>query len=361
MKNSSILTALCTALLALAVGCASPGVPQPPSLRLPMAVDNLSAVRKGSRVVLSWTPPQETTDHQSMRWPSTTRICRVINQYPTNVCEAVKEIRTGDLATVQPGARRPVVTFEDILPASLISPQNEATYAIEVTNQRGDSAGLSNQVRISLVPVPAAPGNFRVHVDAQGSVLRWSAPPVVPIGGLGYRTRLYRRAQGTKDFALVAEQPYRVGENEARDNSSEWEQSYEYKVAAVTVQERAKLATEVEGDDSTVLSVKVHDVFPPAVPTGLQAVFSSVGQKPFIDLTWAPGVEPDLAGYRIYRRVAGGAWSAVSGNVVKAPAWRDNNVQPGQRYEYAVSAVDLRGNESMPSSPAEETVPQETR
>ena len=102
-------------------------------------------------------------------------------------------------------------------------------------------------------------------------------------------------------------------------------------------------------------------MFPPAVPSGLQAVFSSVGQKPFIDLTWAPDTESDLAGYLVYRRTAGSAFTAVTAAPVKAPAWRDNDVHPGQKYFYTVTAVDVRGNQSAQSAPAEESVPLEVR
>ncbi len=129
----------------MATGCAAPGVPQPPSLRLPAAVDNLSAARKGDRVILTWSPPGETTDHQTMRWPTTTRICRVLNQFPTNVCgEVVKEIKDSELATATPGARRPLVSFEDVAAARADRPRRiKPTYTVEVVNQRGHSAGLS--------------------------------------------------------------------------------------------------------------------------------------------------------------------------------------------------------------------------
>ena len=118
---------------------------------------------------------------------------------------------------------------------------------------------------------------------------------------------------------------------------------------------------EVEGDDSNLVHLMAHDVFPPAVPSGLQAVFSSVGQKPFIDLTWAPNTESDLAGYIVYRRSDGSSFVAVSTAPIKAPAWRDNDVHPGQKYYYTVAAVDVRGNHSAQSAPAEESVPLEVR
>ena len=39
-----------------------------------------------------------------MHWPTTTRICRVLNQYPINACgEVVKEIKSSELVSVAPG------------------------------------------------------------------------------------------------------------------------------------------------------------------------------------------------------------------------------------------------------------------
>jgi hypothetical protein len=364
MMKNPILIAVCGCGLALAAGCAAPGAPQPPSLRLPVAVDNLSVTRKGNRAILTWSPPTETTDHQPMRWPTTTRVCRVLNQFPTNVCgEVVKEIKAGELVSEAPGARRPVVSFEDVLPPALIAAANQATYAIEVVNQRGHSAGLSNQVRIPLVPTAPPPADFRATLDAQGPLLEWNVVSSLVISpGISYRLRIYRRVRGKTDFALASELPYRHGEDEARDSNFEWEQEYDYKIAAVTVlalPERP--AVEVEGEDSKLVPLTTHDVFPPAVPSGLQAVFSSVGQKPFIDLTWAPNTERDLVGYFVYRRTAASRFVAVSGAPLKAPAWRDNDVHPGQKYYYAVTAVDLRGNQSAQSAPAEESVPLEVR
>jgi fibronectin type 3 domain-containing protein len=43
--------------------------------------------------------------------------------------------------------------------------------------------------------------------------------------------------------------------------------------------------------------------------------------------------------------------------LVKTPAFRDENVQAGQKYFYAVAAVDQRGNESGKSEEANESVP----
>jgi fibronectin type 3 domain-containing protein len=105
------------------------------------------------------------------------------------------------------------------------------------------------------------------------------------------------------------------------------------------------------------VKVFAHDVFPPAVPAELQAVFSGPGQSPAIDLVWAPVTDMDLAGYNVYRHEAGGAAVKVNGELVETPAYRDANVATGRKYLYSVAAVDVRGNESARSEEAGETVP----
>jgi len=117
---------------------------------------------------------------------------------------------------------------------------------------------------------------------------------------------------------------------------------------------------QVEGDDSPVIRVVAHDIFPPSVPAGLQAAYSGEGQKPFIDLIWAPVASADLAGYNIYRREANSAKgrpTKLNAELVKSPSYRDAEVSSGKTYIYSVSAVDVRGNESARSDEASEPVP----
>jgi fibronectin type 3 domain-containing protein len=118
-----------------------------------------------------------------------------------------------------------------------------------------------------------------------------------------------------------------------------------------------KLEVSIEGDDTPEVKVFADDVFPPAVPSGLQAVFSGPGQQPFIDLIWAPVTDADLDGYNIYRHEEGGAPVRVNSEPVKMPAFRDAQVVSGKTYFYSVSAVDTRQNESARSEEASERVP----
>jgi fibronectin type 3 domain-containing protein len=93
----------------------------------------------------------------------------------------------------------------------------------------------------------------------------------------------------------------------------------------------------------------------------LQAAYSGEGQKPFIDLIWAPVTNADLAGYNVFRSESTGAEITtrvkLNSELVKSPSYRDSAVASGKTYTYSVSAVDVRGNESQRSEEASEPVP----
>lgn len=83
-----------------------------------------------------------------------------------------------------------------------------------------------------------------------------------------------------------------------------------------------------------------NDTVPPMPPTAVDATASAFGM---IALEWSG--ESDnigISGYRIFRD---GAWYAN----VTTRGFEDRSVTPGHPYFYAVKAVDIAGNESLPS------------
>jgi len=174
-----------------------------------------------------------------------------------------------------------------------------------------------------------------------------------------YLYRVYRRGEGGSEQELAGATPAGTKSSfTITDASIEWQKTYKYRAHAVTmIQQPNNFMLEIEGDDTPELKVFADDVFPPAVPAELQAVFSGPGQKPFIDLVWAPVSDADLAGYNVYRREEGTTPVKLNSELLKPPAYRDENVTSGKKYFYSVSAVDLRGNESARSEEAGEAVP----
>src|SRR5256885_14821546 len=75
-----VRSTLLLAMVVYAAGCGQPGVPQPPSLHLPVPVRDLRATRVGEKVTLNWTVPYETTDRESIRHPGKMRVCRILTK-----------------------------------------------------------------------------------------------------------------------------------------------------------------------------------------------------------------------------------------------------------------------------------------
>lgn len=360
MKTRQLLAEILIAVsLAALIGCGSPGPPRPPSLDLPQPATDLRAVRKGDHVFLAWTVPPKTTDGQTIRKLGATRVCRSTNANLKDCTSAVGEVRAPILDQKKTGARGRQ-DFVNSLTASDIQADGEAQifYAVSVLNDRGRSAGLSNIVGVSAVSSAPPPRNFQARVTAEGIVLTWSgAERPATLKEVDREFRVYRRLEGTTNDIVVGDLPTDSSAPQIVDHSFEWEKTYSYRCTIVTIIHSAGTERSFEGEDTPAVTVFTHDVFPPAVPSGLQAVYSGVGQSPFIDLIWAPDTDADLAGYNVYRKEGTSAPVKITQELVKPPAFRDSNVVAGHTYIYAVTAVDLRGNESAPSSEASETIP----
>ena len=79
------------------------------------------------------------------------------------------------------------------------------------------------------------------------------------------------------------------------------------------------------------------DTFPPAPPQRLAAIAG----VDVINLIWEPNSEADLAGYLVLRGAApGDTLQALTATPIRETTYRDQSVRAGERYVYAVVAVD---------------------
>ena len=358
------------ALCLLLASCAQLGPPLPPSLELPKPPGDLRAVRKGNKVTLSWSPPILTTDRQSVRYVGPTVVCRSTEPEITDCKNPIEKLpappvvlarRTSKKTAAQKSsAQRPETdTLTDTLPAALEKqdPAAEITYAVEVLNRNNRSAGLSNRVHVPAAVTLPPPADLAAELTGDGVALTWTSAAQPSHPGLKFLYRIYRRDESSGKDAIAGEAAAETGSMHFTDSAFEWEKTYLYRVTAVSVIKRPDSELQVEGDDTSPVRVVAHDVFPPSVPAGLQAVFSGEGQKPFIDLIWAPVTNADLAGYNIFRREGDGSALKANTELVKSPAYRDSEVAAGKTYTYSVSALDVRGNESGKSEETSESVP----
>ncbi len=354
------LSICCSVASLLCCACGTPGAPQPPSLNLAKPVSDLKAVRSGDEVELTWTVPTETTDGAKFRHRGQSNICAAVDQPRIDQC--------APLTTIATPKDQKTATVAVKIPADKTAPTDYITYAVQVDNDRGRNAGLSNQVQIPTAAVSGLNGSPLIRITPETVLVTANVTPRNE--SIEQTLELRRGEKGSPaQESVVARRILDLSETgeaaniELRDDTFVWEKTYEYRVA-ITASTRVPNGETVTFDAaaSNPQELFAHDVFPPATPRGLQAVFSGAlaGQPGAIDLTWTPDVDRDLAGYFVFRRLQQEPASAavkLNAQPVKAPAYHDTAVVAGNTYVYSVSAVDERGNQSPRSEEASEKVP----
>ncbi len=366
---------VCAALAGAAglTGCGLPGAPQAPSLNLPDRVTDLSAVRTGNQVSLTWTMPKKNTDKLLLKGDVTARVCRRAS--------SGGECVTAGTAQFAPGAD---ATFTETLPAALVSGAPRAMrYFVELENRKGRSAGLSNGTDVAAGAAPDAVTGLSAEVAKAGVLLRWEKSDAWSGPGVAIRLKrtLLTPPSGAEKkqerTSVLAPQPEPIertllvtaamGQGRALDQDIRFGQTYAYRAQRVATVTADGQKLELAGPLSNPVRIDAVNIFPPDVPVGLVAVATAGGNgaKAAIDLSWTPDTEADLAGYIVYRRepaTAGegdGGWQRVSAaQPVVGPGFHDADVVPGHTYDYAVSAIDGQGHESGRSADAQETVPE---
>jgi len=190
---------------------------------------------------------------------------------------------------------------------------------------------------LPVVPPPEKPGQPHVENTAEGLRLTWEGAP----GDF----RIFRRAGDEKAFAPLAD----VQQSGWTDRTSEFGKPYVYKVQRIV---KLGVHKEAESDQSEESeSITPKDEFPPAAPTGLRAS-PAAGS---VELSWDRNLEPDLAGYRVYRAVAGGKFEKIA-ELSQVPSYSDRAVESGKQYRYVVTAFDKSANEGAQSAVVEATL-----
>jgi len=342
VKLRPAIAGLCLPLLMMA-GCGMVAAPAPPSLKLPQPVDDLTAQRTGNQVALHWTMPKRTTDKVLLVGKQRAQVCRRVGSGP---CSTLGNFAFAPEASA---------SFVDHLSAALTSGAAQPlVYTVELFNSVGRSAGPSNEAVTAAGTAPPRVEDLRARAQSDGVVLSW-----IPTGR--NETIRIHRVLDEKTTAPTQQTLEFSGTDEGRvlDRDAALDHTYAYTVQRVEKITMRGQTVEVGGPASKPMRIDARDLFPPATPTGLQAVADPEARA--IDLSWQPDAEADLAGYRVYRREAGTSAQPqrVSGDVEAAPSFHDTSAQPGHSYEYSVSAVDKDGNESPRSAGVEESLPQQ--
>ncbi len=364
-KRQMFLRGLALVLVAGgAIGCATPGPPQPPSLKVPKPITDLSAAKTGGSVALSWTAPKETTDDENLRRPGKTRVCRDFStstagddvHNSSDHCTMIAEVPS--LVGVHQ-------EYSDRIPPDLAQKTGLLVYRLQVFSSEGRADDPSKAVIVPIAPTLPSPRGLRLEAGRQGITVAWKNAPAPQAEGVEFFYLILRRDTGSSEWKEIHRLPAADAsahpELSYQDTAPEFGHDYDYAVAPLSRFALGGQEYEVRGDQSEPQTIGFRDVFPPAAPSGLQAVYAGVPGQDAIDLSWNPEQERDLAGYNIYRHEEGAPPARLNGELLAAPAYHDGKVSAGRRYFYSVTAVDSHGVESKPSVEASEIVPAESQ
>ncbi|MBM3792016.1 MAG: fibronectin type III domain-containing protein [Acidobacteria bacterium] len=217
-------------------------------------------------------------------------------------------------------------------------------YAVRFINRRNQTAGLSNQVAIRLVPVPPPPAGIRSELSQDRVRLTWVPPSRNSDGSTPARIAGYQVYRG-EDPALSSPQKLNeepLTEPVFEDRSFLFDKTYYYTVSIVASLQDPPAET----SPSRALAVEAKDVFPPAAPPRLDGLV----ENGVVVLFWVAPDARDLAGYRVYRReFETGPAELLTRDLWHIPSFRDEAARGGRSYYYSVSAVDGHGNEGPPA------------
>jgi len=331
-------------------GCGKKGPPSPPVRVTPAAPGAFRARQVGVDVVLSATVSGKRTDGtplgdgavvQILRSPASPSLRpgavseRYLVQQFLKLSRPVAAVSGADFrAQVSSGRLQFIDRGAASMQDSAGGPPSGPTaalaylYGMQVVEPGEGRSPMRPPVLVELAPPPPPPGALQAET-AEGEVrLRWE-PPASGAGAYN----VYRQLQDSAREPDAPINPAPIEGPEYTDRAFTYDTGYSYFVRTVG-RERTTPCESVAGPSA---QVRPHDRFPPAAPTGI-AVAVEGGQ---IRIYWFPNAEPDLAGYRIYRRAEEESTPRSVGEMAAGESsFTDTGAVPGVRYHYSVSAID---------------------
>ncbi|MFZ5994869.1 MAG: fibronectin type III domain-containing protein [Thermodesulfobacteriota bacterium] len=336
-----IITGLALSLLA----CGKKMPPRPPHEVVPQAVTGFFARLTDKAIVLAWKPPIKRKDGSPLTRLSGFRVLRASYEF-TEDCPGCPVHYTDIFNVRWPGPNKETAT-EDLVKFvdSDLTYGHKYVYTVQAVDDDGRIGAEAEPVIIYWDAPPGPPAALNAQAGDGQVVLDWKAPERLSDGsavGEPLSYYIYRRkGDGPYERLVMAGL---LSNTAFTDTALANDACYTYKVHAV----RSVRDTLIEGPESGEVTALPKDMTPPAPPAGLSAIASPEG----IVLRWIDNTEPDLAGYRVYRRTKEeDKWQCLSREPEKSVRYTDKEVHKGEVYHYAVTALDSspRQNESTMS------------
>ncbi len=337
--------------------CGRKGPLEIPPGREPMTVEGLAAAQRGQVVFLEWTNPVKAVSGRPLTDIETIEIWVFDSGLPAGgrpfastevekTARLVRRIPKDEFGSFQgrAGARDSGMAFPFVFDPGPAGPKRLA-FAMRVIDSKKRASDFTVPAAVDIRACPKPPRSVDVRVFSDFIEVGWLAPdsnidgtPLENVGGY-----VVYRYKGDGPPRKLTPSP--VDGLKFEDREFEFGKALGYFVRAVA----AGTDGAVESGDSSAVAIVPRDIFPPAAPAGL-AVVAGDG---LVSLSWRPAKERDLDGYRVWRKEAGGpAFGALGECLVRENTFTDRSAAKGVSYVYAVSAVDLAGNEGSRSEGA---------
>ncbi len=336
-----------------AVGCATPGLPRPPSLNLPETARELSATRIGNTVELRFTVPSRSTDKLPLRGSHLiARFCRALDTQPCQYVASPMIVVPLDTAA----ERHSSFTWIDKLSEDLAHGNpRPLSYSVELLNISGHSAGQSPPAFTAAGEATFPVGDLSAEGSRLGILVRWNDSASAPGDVLIEREDLSSSLDAkTPKIVHLATPSVNSGSTPGSllDTTAKPGIPYRYTATRRLMVELSGRTTELFSTPSPAIDLTLRPIYPPPVPTGLTAVAFTGATNGFaVDLIWQPiddtGLIAPFAGYNVYRASTGEA-TRLNSIPLTVPAFHDTTALPNTAYRYSVTAVDSMGNESGP-------------
>jgi hypothetical protein len=306
-------------------GCGYIGPVLPPLLDIPQPVPYVNAIEYGDKILVEFTQPDLTTEGNPLHTVRSLEVRVGPSVNPFSPDEWAKTAKPYPIPSPAPGPFTKEIPVSDWV-------NKEVLISVRAVGPKGKPAQWATVKPLSVHPPLPQPAALKADNVEAGVKLTWQ----VGMTGTAPKYRIFR--------ALADATPERLGESdrpEYIDETAEYDKTYSYRVQAVT--------DDLHGSEvSAPISCTPTDIFPPAVPGALTAILG----VSTIELAWTRNSEKDFKGYNVYRSTDGGPFEKIA-EAIPSPTFSDSKIEAGKKYSYAVSAVDVKGNESPRSTPAD--------
>jgi len=360
--TETVAAAVALSLLIGSAGCGKKGPLLMPLSKVPSAPADVTPVQRGETVILTWTNPTTYIDGHALDGVSAVEVWLLQEGMEAGRTEpplpkpeefASRSRRIVRIPWERPSADQgrataAVGSYDYPLPDG-VPLGTRFIFGLKASDARRRLSDFSALAVFRSRALPRPPAGLRAVVGNEAVELNWepareNIDRSIPAGVKGYN--LYRSLNGAPAVRINTSL---VTDTRFADTTFAFDSDTVYTVRA------AAAAAEPFGEssDSEACRLRPEDTFPPAAPSGLL----SMAGPDFISLTWDGGTERDLAGYRVWRRAEGAEdYLELTSGVIKETAFQDSTAERGRRFEYAVTAEDMKGNRSGRSAPVRDEI-----